>query len=321
MKRKLTQSDTNDTFSDSMSPEAELENSDTSDTGGGNKVLPLNRSKKRRKVTQVTQEDGKTREYYFTWNNYPANHKELLLAMNPVKLCFQPEIGHEEKTPHLGGLMKFQNARSKNSIRKACPGIYLEALINEQGAIKYCHKLDTKDGDTFIMGYTPPKKEKVLKDPIIVERPWQTTIMQLCLTEPDDRTINWYWEPNGKIGKSALIKHFIIRHPEISATAVGGSANDIYYAVSELVKQKKDPEVIFIDIPRDKGNSVSYEALESLKNGLFFNSKYESGCCIFNAPHIIIFSNFPPDTNRLSTDRWNIVKIDQEVDTQPGLAP
>lgn len=56
-------------------------------------------------------------------------------------------------------------------------------------------------------------------------------------------------------------------------------------------------------------NYVSYEAIESVKDGIFFSGKYESGMTIFNQPHIICFANFAPDIGKMSSDRWKIFEL------------
>ena len=53
-----------------------------------------------------------------------------------------------------------------------------------------------------------------------------------------------------------------------------------------------------------------FSSIESLKNGLLFSGKYESGQLVTPNPHVIIFSNWlPPNPRKLSRDRWNIFRI------------
>jgi hypothetical protein len=56
-------------------------------------------------------------------------------------------------------------------------------------------------------------------------------------------------------------------------------------------------------------NKVSYSSIECIKNGMITNTKYETGFKVFNPPHVVVFSNFPPDEEKLSADRWNIKEI------------
>ena len=66
-------------------------------------------------------------------------------------------------------------------------------------------------------------------------------------------------------------------------------------------------DCIMFDIPRANEGHISYASLESIKNGMVCNTKYETGTKIFNSPHLFIFANFPPDdVDMLSEDRWVI---------------
>jgi hypothetical protein len=47
-------------------------------------------------------------------------------------------------------------------------------------------------------------------------------------------------------------------------------------------------------------------ALEPVKNGLFFSSKYGSEMAVFNPPHVICFANFKPKEVAMSADRWKV---------------
>ena len=54
---------------------------------------------------------------------------------------------------------------------------------------------------------------------------------------------------------------------------------------------------------------MNYGALEQLKNGLVYNTKYESGMRMFATPHVLVFSNFEPDRSKITEDRMVMVTI------------
>ncbi len=58
---------------------------------------------------------------------------------------------------------------------------------------------------------------------------------------------------------------------------------------------------------------VSYQALEEIKDGIFFSGKYEGGMKIFNSPHVICFANFSPAEHKLSGDRWVVEEVSKNV--------
>ena len=64
-----------------------------------------------------------------------------------------------------------------------------------------------------------------------------------------------------------------------------------------------------MDLARDSHDYVNYGALEQLKNGLVYNTKYESGMRMFDTPHVVVFSNFPPDETKISPDRVKLTTL------------
>ena len=64
-----------------------------------------------------------------------------------------------------------------------------------------------------------------------------------------------------------------------------------------------------------------YTCIEYFKNGQYLNTKYNSEMRVFEIPHIIVFSNFSPDENMLSKDRYVIKNIESIEDTQNTRYP
>ena len=125
--------------------------------------------------------------------------------------------------------------------------------------------------------------------------------------EPNDRTIYWFWEQTGNVGKTSFAKYTAVHSGSL---IVSGKGNDMKYGIIKY-KEKHGvaPRIVIIDIPRSIKDYVSYSGIEEIKNGLFFCGKYESDMCVFNSPHVICFSNSPPDTSKFSKDRWCIYEI------------
>ena len=63
-------------------------------------------------------------------------------------------------------------------------------------------------------------------------------------------------------------------------------------------------------VPTGSMNEI-YMALESVKNGYFVNTKYDTGVCCMEIPHVIVFSNHLPKLSALSGDRWKIHNLSQ----------
>ncbi len=249
--------------------------------------------------------DNKERNWFFTWNNYERKDITLLLDIaksTKCRYCFQEEIG-SEGTEHLQGILLFKNARSFNSMKKIDKRVYWKKLVSVKAGLAYCSKTATRNGEIF----TNMIIRKKIKDPLLglILRDFQDEILGIISENPDDRTIHWYWDAVGNIGKTCLAKHICMNY---NALYLSGKASDMKYAISEYMK-KKDLDIVLLDFTRSSESYVSYEGIESIKNGIFFSSKYEGNMCIFNCPHVIVFSNFAPVEEKLSIDRWKITDL------------
>lgn len=131
-------------------------------------------------------------------------------------------------------------------------------------------------------------------------RPWQYDLLLKLADDPHPREILWYWDERGNTGKSYFARYLVgnIRADYYS----GGKTVDIAHACTGASHQ-------VFDFTRSNEGFIPYDAIERLKNGMVFSPKYESGTKVFAVPHVLIFANFPPDKEKLSADRWCIVKI------------
>lgn len=136
-------------------------------------------------------------------------------------------------------------------------------------------------------------------------RPWQSDLLAVVRSQPDPRTVYWRWDFTGNTGKSFFAKYLLAWHD--AAIFTNGKLADMAYAYN-------NETIVIIDLARTQAESVNYfyQFIESLKNGVLFSPKYESGQKIFKPPHVIVFANFEPDQTKLSADRWNIVQLDSD---------
>lgn len=171
---------------------------------------------------------------------------------------------------------------------------HIEPTHNYFKAKNYCSKSETRIEGPYTEKSTFIKTIEKLKE-------WQEILLKELLTEPDDRTVIWYYDKEGGAGKTAFAKYMAIKHNALVLN--NGKFNDLAYAVNEETK------IVIINISRSLEEHVNYNAIEALKDGLIFSGKYESKTKIFNSPHVVIFANFEPNLNALSSDRWNVRKL------------
>lgn len=128
-------------------------------------------------------------------------------------------------------------------------------------------------------------------------RPWQKDIVTRCEGEAPPRKIYWYYDKKGGIGKSFLTKYLIIKHDAIVMS--GGKSADLLYAYSQSMAR-----IVVFDFSRTQEEYVPFQAMESIKDGTYLSTKYQSRMVVRTKPaHVIVFANFAPKDGALSADR------------------
>ncbi len=254
------------------------------------------------------------RNWFFTLNNYtPEDIVDIPKWFEAQKTLwvFQEEIG-DNGTPHLQGCVMFNNAKKLTEMKRGIPRAHWEVCRNKKAAVAYCTKVATRAGEI----YTNMPNIRPLIDPLVNQRlyVWQQELACYLRGPVDNRKIIWIWETVGNTGKTTFAKHSCMQNDGSGCTPhyiyLNGKAADVKYAITQL---QVKPDVVFWDLTRTKEDYVSYQGIEEVKNGIFFSTKYESGMCMFNPPHLVIFANFPPDMTKLSADRWAIYTIDANL--------
>lgn len=145
-------------------------------------------------------------------------------------------------------------------------------------------------------------------------RQFQKDILDIVKAKPCKRTIYWFYEEKGNTGKTCIAEYLHIFH---GAIITGGTPADMKHAVTRWQEITHcNPVTIVIDLAKsDKFSYESAKGIESIKNGLFFSGKYESGMThSVRKPHVFVFSNKNPSSfgkisEFFSIDRWKIFKI------------
>lgn len=185
---------------------------------------------------------------------------------------------------------------------KYCPGIEIQPAHDYLALTKYSMKEDTR-----VRGPWSDKPIYMGEDLPTLLRPWQTQMRDLVLAPADDRTIIWIYDPIGNSGKSKWCKYMAYRHEMICLSY--GKSDDLLNLVSKFPNRK----VYAFDLTRAKpalfSNMDLYSCIESIKNGMFVNTKYETSMVLMSCPHIVVYANSLPDLGSLSADRWKIYKM------------
>lgn len=232
---------------------------------------------------------------FTAYNTSVEEMKELI--GNFGNYLFGEEICPTTGKNHLQGFIEFSvKTRPLEKIKNK--NIHWEKIKgSKEDNIKYCSKEGKVHTNNLVW-----KPIKILDENKLFY--WQKDILKEIKNEPDDRKINWYWEPDGNLGKTTFCKFLSAKY---GAIPLEGKKNDILYCAAEFASN-----IYVWDMERSMEEYISYGAIEKIKNGYYMCAKYESKPIIRNSPHIFIFANFPPDTTKLSQDRWNIVRIQKQ---------
>ena len=248
-------------------------------------------------------------KWCFTYNNYTKENEKLICAIIQQYCrygCFSREIAPETGTPHLQGYIEFKRRHRPtekfkiyNNEGKLC--IHWEkAKANREKNKLYCLKYGAQQ-----LHFEHPPKYNIKIENFY---PWQEDIKLLLNQEPDDRTINWFWESSGCAGKTTFQKWVYCHFDNV--VVLGGKGADMKNGIVQYYdKNQTLPKIVLINIPRCQEH-VSYGGIEQVKDMFFYSGKYEGGMICGKNPHVIVFANTPPKGyDKMSEDRWNIVNI------------
>lgn len=264
-------------------------------------------------MSQPTSDVGNTknqrlRSWFFTYNNPDLTWSQLSQLLSNgrdvVKLVGQKEVG-STGTEHFQGVVQYRHQVAFKTLKALDSSIHWEGCHNLKAALAYVTKTDTRVDGPWSMGWDIP--EPIRTYSISEARPWQRTYDEIILGPVDPRKIYWLWEPNGGVGKTAFARFCAVHRRGL---VLGGRGADIKYGVATWLQKHHRLDLAVFHFTRTVENYVSYEAIEAVKDGIFFNGKYESGMVVFNPPHIICLANFYPEDHKLSADRWVIEKLE-----------
>jgi hypothetical protein len=255
---------------------------------------------------------------------------EELRKLPKVRYAFQLEVGAGGKA-HYQLFVSNGSAKNLKQWKAAMPGAHIEKIKgNVEQNIAYVTKTATRATAAMAieMGYEACdigphvfNLDVATAKPVLAKRitepwPWQESLTNLLAGPKDTRNIIWVWEEEGNVGKTSFCYDLAL---DGKAIVFGGKAGDVFSAVADWV----DPldakgnrtgkgqalDVVVMDVPRCTKDYISYQSLEKLKDGLFFNAKYKSRMVQMASIHVVVMSNQAPDRTQMSADRWHVYKI------------
>lgn len=260
-----------------------------------------------------------------TWDfTLPAGDRtpqEIMKVIQQLfkKWTFQKEQG-DTGYVHYQGRGSLHKKRRLDEVKKLFDAldykdIHLSPSSNNSlGACFYVVKIDTRiegpwtDKDDEEVVYIPRQYrglETSLKD-------WQKRVWDSA-DEFDPRSINVIYDPIGGNGKSTVASLMDLHKRGIDLPPMN-DAEKLIQSVADILiaRECREPKTMFIDIPRamDKRKLGGlYTAIEQIKKGKVYDTRYQYKEWWFDSPQIWVFTNIEPDLSLLSRDRWNVYDI------------
>lgn len=143
--------------------------------------------------------------------------------------------------------------------------------------------------------------------------PWEKEF-EKQITYKSDRQINWIVDRKGGRGKTKWGLHMIMNHP--SDWRMVNITGDQNHFANLFINERRNgwtgTGIIFNFSRSFEEKTTLYNILEVIKDGLLATTMYQGGIEVYNPfIHVWIFSNFYPDQEKLSEDRWKIWKINK----------
>lgn len=236
------------------------------------------------------------------------------------KWTVQKEQGDSGYVHYQGRGSLFKKRRFEET-KKLCAQIGWEdvhltpsSTNSQKGVCFYTQKEDTRvagpwtDDDEQEEVYIP-RQYQGISDRLL---PWQQVVWDSADVF-DTRTINLIYDPLGGNGKSTIASVMDLHKRGIDLPPMN-DAEKLIQSVADILmaRRLRQPNVVFIDLPRamDKRRLGGlYTAIEQIKKGKVYDTRYQYKEWWFDSPQIWVFSNIEPDLSMLSADRWKVWTI------------
>jgi len=236
-----------------------------------------------------------------TWHTWHTTFHEINQLI--YRYAIQEETG-ETGTPHLQGVIYYRNPISFSTVKQYNLRMHVERSRDVTRSVQYCTKPETRSGRVWVSGFDAPRDDLgIIGEGELYD--WQRTLLAELGGLPDPRKVIWYSDKDGGCGKTELCR-YIIDNLDSVLFLTSAAGKDL---VHQVVKSKRPPKRVILNLSRQSEGAFSYASVESIKDGLVFSGKYDGGSKLFPKPHIVIFANWFPDLSKLSLDRWDIREL------------
>ena len=143
-------------------------------------------------------------------------------------------------------------------------------------------------------------------------KPWQESLLEY-VQQPCDREIFWVVGKEGNEGKNwfqKYVKSWLGARRVVTGIDIKANNASIFQALRKCPIATADIFLFNIGKSMKQFDKINYDALEQMKDGEPFASRYNSQLLKIRVPNVVmVFSNSPPDVNELAKVRFRVFNI------------
>ena len=143
-------------------------------------------------------------------------------------------------------------------------------------------------------------------------KPWQESLLEY-VQQPCDREIFWIVGKEGNEGKNwfqKYVKSWLGARRVVTGIDIKANSASIFQALRKCPIVTADIFLFNIGKSMKKFDQINYDALEKMKDGEAFASKYDSQQLKIQVLNVVmVFSNSPPDDRELAKVRFRVFNI------------
>ena len=143
-------------------------------------------------------------------------------------------------------------------------------------------------------------------------KPWQESLLEY-VQQPCDREIFWVVGQEGNEGKNwfqKYVKSWLGARRVVTGIDIKANNASIFQALRKCPIATADIFLFNIGKSMKQFDKINYDALEQMKDGEPFASRYNSQLLKIRVPNVVmVFSNSPPNISQLAKVRFEVFHI------------
>lgn len=275
---------------------------------------------KRPRMEHMEDEEQRTQPIVTTWDFTLFAGKASKLP-NPIDIravlksdalhwCFQLEKCPTTGNPHYQGRIRLRDKKRRSGVVLLFTDTVLQGAdwrpttsVNSKN-FNYQMKRDTRIEGPWCD--TDPEPMPQTKDTEIIDQkgflPWQGQVYNDC-KRVGGRTINYIIDKKGNKGKTTFLKWMVQKKFAEYIPPLDNMKELVGFAIDF------PSNAYIIDMPRaltKKNLKQFWSAIETIKSGIFFDTRYKGRRLMREPVQIWIFANTEPDFSTQTVDRWRV---------------